>query len=189
MRLTTEIRDRIFKAITKSFPQQDYLIQLGDLVQAKLIELLPEPVALVYRTNRRFLTSQEHVYVEKVRLYQSGSENKNYHFYGLVGSYLTIRTDPRTLTESRKGTLEYTLTKVVIDSGLLDKHLEQDALIKSVSQRLKATLGRSNTTNGLRDNLEPELHKFIPEDPVAVHKLPALSAPVVSDLRSLGLNI
>lgn len=196
MRLTNDIRNRIHTAVMKDLPSIDYVKMTGDLIQATLIELMPEKVKALYEEDPSYFRGCDRVFVDDIRIYRSGDGGLTTTvFFGVPYNRMTFRdlvltNIPEKIHLKRTHAIESKISKTVINSGYCTKYLEQQQLKKNVSSRLKATLQSVTTTKRLKDVLEPELHRFIPEDPAQAQSLlPSTIAPVVADLKLLGAKL
>jgi hypothetical protein len=79
----------------------------------------------------------------------------------------------------------------LFSSGLVHAWVEDNRLYKQTVQRLHDNLAAASTIKRLYDVLEPELHQFIPVQPDKIRTtgLPSTVAPVVDDLRKLGVAL
>lgn len=187
MRLTNGIRDAIlYKAMT-GVPAIDYIAKLVPVIQGVIYKHMPDKVKAVYddEDSRKYLHSTRCVIKDGNKWYWvepllRGLDNAN---------NLEIQINPDAVSIMKKGTLRFDLSKAVIATGYVEKHIEQVELRKDVERRLRNTLRSVTTTKRLREVLEPELHHLIPVESASGANLPALAAPVVSDLRKLGAQL
>ena len=192
-KLTIEMRHAIERDILKSLPSIDYPAMVHAAVQAGIVEhMTPETRAVYMNSETRKLLAVAGLRIttgnKSMRMYTG---NVYYNEVVGVGSReFTIRVDEasyvaRPLTE---GTLLHT---TLIKNGVRDmaeKYFAQDDLFDSVRQRVRANLRAATTIKRLYEIFEPELHHYIPKEG-AKNMLPATVAPVVDDLRKLGLTL
>ena len=187
-RLTNDMRDSILTRIMHGLPNVDYVAQIKTLVQDTIIEFAPKQVQELYadETTRKYLN---HNYAE-VRDGNRRIDGLGYwnSVYGLTKE-LTIQMDERSEAVMKEGTLYHALYWRLKNSGLTEKYKVQEELRKSVRQRLKANLAAATTIKRLYEVLEPELHSYIPVIVEGKSTLPACVAPVVDDLKKLGLVV
>lgn len=199
MRLTKDIRNNIHRMALANVPVTDYLALLIPVVQGVLRDRMPPEVRAVYDNEdiRSYLNTAQvslkdgnsYTYL-KAR--NAAGYLANWETYGathIVHGVVSIRVDAASLAHLKEGTLGYALSDAVIKSGFYHKHVEQQALLASVEQRLSATLNSVGTTQRLYDVLEPELHHLIPKEGDKTANLPATAAPVADDLRKLGAEL
>jgi hypothetical protein len=199
MRLTKDIRNNIHRKAIANVPSIDYHVLLIPLIQGVLCDHMPDHVRRAYDdpAQRAYLkTSNVYVKVGNKDVYiKRLVENRyfqNHEFHGFVTldhHGIAIRHDAAAFAHLKAGTLSHDLSKVVIESGYIIKHLEQQELLESVKRRLRDTLESVNTIKRLYDVLEPELHHLIPKEGDKTANLPATAAPVVEDLRRLGAQL
>ena len=192
-KLTIDMRDAIERSILKSLPSINYPAMVQAAVQAGIVEHMTHEVRAVYMNSEtRKLLAVAGLRIttgnKSMRMYTG---NVYYNDVIGVGSReFTIRVDEasyvaRPLTE---GTLLHT---TLIKNGVRDmaeKYFAQDDLFDSVRQRVRANLRAATTIKRLYEIFEPELHHYIPKEG-AKNMLPATVAPVVDDLRKLGLTL
>lgn len=187
-RLTNDLRDSIHRKIMHGLPNVDYAKQIRTLVQDTIIEFAPKQVQELYanENTRSYLnTGYAEVRDGNRRIDGLGYWNG---VYGLTKD-IAIQMDERSEAVLKEGTLYHALYTRLKTSGLVGKFTEQEALRKSVSQRLKTNLAAATTIKKLYEILEPELHSFIPRETAADKALPACVAPVLDDLKKLGLTV
>lgn len=196
MRLTKYIRNQIHYAVMKDLPSIDYVKMAGDLIQTTLIDLMPAKVKTLYEEDQTYFRGCNRVFVDSLHIYRSDNDGLTTSiFFGVphipTNLYdLNLTNNPEKVHPKRKEAIESKLSEALISSGYITKHFEQQQLKKNVSSRLKASLESVTTTQKLKDVLEPELHRFIPQDPIQVKTLlPSTIAPVVSDLKLLGAKL
>lgn len=198
MKLTKDIRANILYSAMKSVPTIDYVPLMIPVIQGVLYDFMPAEAKAAYDNpeTRIYLHHCEASVKTGNGNYSTtylcdGKDKHGYDIYHFFyGSALTkrleIRTDLVVVNALPKKSLNRSLSEAINKSGLFDKHLAQQDLLKSVTERLRATLASVTTTNRLYDVLEPELHHLIPKDNDKTANLPATVAPVVDDLRKLG---
>lgn len=192
-RLTNDMRHDIERSILKSLPSIDYPAMVQAAVQAGIVEHMTPEVRAVYdNVEMRKLLGTAHLRVstgnKNMRMY-TGNMYHN-EVVGVGSREFTIRVDSgayaaKPLTE---GTRIHT---ILIKNGVQDmaeKYFEQDDLLTNVKERVRANLIAAGTIKKLYEVLEPELHHYIPREG-AKNMLPSTVAPVVDDLRKLGLTL
>lgn len=186
-RLTKDLRESIHRTIMTGLPKVNYMAQIKTLVQDTIIEFAPKQVRELYEDpNTRVYLDTNHIEVRDDNDRGNGLYEK---FYGLPNS-LTVRMDPRLEPILKEGTLTHALYTRLRDQRLFEKYKEQQQLRESVSRRIRGNLSAVTSLNRLYDVLEPELHHFIPKEPEVVKaSLPSCVAPVVDDLKRLGLVV
>lgn len=186
-RLTNELRDSIHRKIMHGLPNIDYEAQIRTLIQDTIIEFAPKQVQELYanEATRSYLnTSYAEVRDGNRRVDGLGYWN---NVYGLTRE-IAVQMDERSEAVLKEGTLYHALYTRLKASDLVGKYTAQEALRKSVGQRLKANLAAATTIKKLYEVLEPELHSFIPREVAGDKMLPAVVAPVVDDLKKLGFG-
>ena len=187
-RLNSSLRDDLHRTIMKNLPVRNFIKEIHTLVQEEVIKHAPKQVQELYEnTAMRGYLEQNYVEVRKgnksVPLYNG---TRTDYVYGLTDR-MTIRMDDAEHTDRLPdGSLYKVLVTRLTNEGLVSGYFEQEDLRDSVSRRLKANLGAATSIKKLYDVLEPELHHYIPKDDVK-STLPACVAPVVDDLKKLGL--
>ena len=184
-RLTKDARDKLCRQIMEGIPNIDYLEKMKLIGEEEIIRFAPETVQRVYvdREARNFLAKHNFAL-------RHGNKTLFWHrCYGLTDE-LTLRMDEGAMDFLKEGTLRHAIAARILKDNLMALHEQQEALRESVSKRLKSNLEAAGTIKKLYDVLEPELHRFIPQEPEAVKKvnLPATVAPVVDDLKKLGFG-
>lgn len=187
-RLNSSLRDDLHRTIMKNLPVRNFIKEIHTLVQEEVMKHAPTQVQELYGNplTRGYL-EQNYVEVRKgnksVPLYNG---NRTDYVYGLTDR-MTIRMDDAEHTDRLPdGSLYKALVTRLTNEGLVSGYFEQEDLRDSVSKRLRANLGAATSIKKLYDVLEPELHHYIPKDDVK-STLPACVAPVVDDLKKLGL--
>lgn len=184
-RLTKEARASLYRQIMTGIPNIDYLAKIKQIGQEEIIRFAPKVVQDVYEDEktRKYLTVG-HFCLRK------GNRSLFWHRCYGVAEELLLRMDENLTSYLKKGTVHHAIASRILKDDLLAKHLEQESLRESVSERLKSNLAAANTIKQLYDTLEPELHRFIPKELEAVKRvnLPATVAPVVDDLKKLGFG-
>lgn len=189
MKLTRDIRDKIFWAIMNTIPNVDYGAKIAPLVRDILVSFMPPEVRAVYDKPemRKYLNACSVVVRNGVSTGRAIWLDSDVGFYNAFpDDRIEIRASQSVLDHLKKGTLNHSLTEAVINSGFYEDHVKQSELRSSVEKRIRHTLESVTTTNRLYDVLEPELHHLIPKEGAKIANLPANVAPVVDDLRKLG---
>jgi hypothetical protein len=191
MRLTKHMRDHIFFKAMGNVPSIDYAELLAPVVQVVLCAHMPDHVRRAYDNaeDRKYLKSTE-VQIREGNGYNGTSLWLRDRVYGVTEqNRIEIRVGQALAGYLKKGTREYDLYHAVLKSGYFQKHIEQQELLNSVKNRLRANLDSVNTVKRLYDVLEPELHHLIPKEADKTANLPSVVAPVVDDLRKLGADL
>lgn len=190
-RLTNALRDTIFGRIMKGLPNRNYETEMHTVIQATVAEFMDPRVRAVYDDEKlrpilngcdvRISVGNRNIY-----LYHSAGGR---YIYGLLRQ-LEIRTAdiawPERIPEG--GMYHHLLFKTNLVE-LANAHFAQEELREQVRKRLRANLSAATTIKKLYDVLEPELHSFIPVIVEGSANLPACVAPVVDDLKKLGLAV
>jgi len=189
-RLTNELRNTLHHKIMKDLPSRDFITEIHTLVQEVVLAHAPKQVQELYadKATREYV-AQNYVEVRKgncgVPLYRSGTTD---YVHGLKDR-MTIRIDDADNSQRlADGSLYKALVTKLHESNLVTGYFEQEELRDNVSRRLKANLAAATTIKSLYTILEPELHHFVPKDEVKA-SVPACVAPVVDDLKKLGLVV
>lgn len=190
-RLTNDLRNDIFRRIMKGLPNRDYQVEIVDVVQNAVVQHMDPKVRAVYDdTNLRRLLEQSDLRISHGSKYlycYAGGERGR--IIGLSNT-LEIRTADYLLPDRVvEGTLYHDILFKTNFVSLVKAHYTQEELRDQVSRRLRANLAAATTIKKLYDVLEPELHGFIPKDVGGTSLLPACVAPVVDDLKKLGLVV
>lgn len=190
-RLTNDLRDDIFSRIMEGLPNRDFVVEICTLVQEVVMAHAPKQVQELYANEAtREYVAQNYVEVRQgnrsVPLYRDGRRE---YVCGLKDR-MTVRMDDAEHSQRLSdGSLYKTLVTKLHESKLVTGYFEQEELRETVRKRLKANLAAANTIKRLYDVLEPELHGFIPRETATGKLLPATVAPVVDDLKKLGLVV
>ena len=187
-RLTNEMRASMVRRIMHGLPNINYDQQIYDLIQKVIVENAPEPIKAAYAV------PECHAFLNEASLeVRAGRSSRDgfYKKFKALSDYTVVRMDERVYENAKDGSLQKAIHVALRDSGLMAKRQEQNALRKSIEERLKATLASVTTIKRLYDVLEPELHKFIPPETPTTKSGTALtvSAPVVDDLKKLGFGV
>ena len=187
-RINNDLRESLHQKIMKDLPSRDFVGEIHTLVQEVVMAHAPKAVQELYADAKtREYVAQNYVEVRKgncgVPLYRNG---RSEYVYGLKDR-MTIRMDDAENSQRLPdGSLYKALVTKLHESNLVTGYFEQEDLRYNVSKRLKANLKAATTIKSLYTILEPELHHFIPKDE-AKAQVPACVAPVVDDLKKLGL--
>lgn len=190
-RLTNDLRDTIFAKIMKGLPNRNYETEMHTVIQATVAEFMDPMVRAVYDDEKlRPLLNSSNVRISAGNrgIYLCNAGQGRY-VYGLL-TQLEVRTTdtawPERIPEG--GMYHHLLFKTNLVE-LASAHFAQEDLRDQVKKRLRANLRAATTIKKLYDVLEPELHGFIPVDVPGSANLPACVAPVVDDLKKLGLVV
>lgn len=190
-RLTNDLRDDIFRKIMKGLPNRDYKVDLHKVVQDAVAQFMDPKVRAVYDDEKlRRLLNDSYVRISSGSkcLYLNGV-GETERIIGLRHE-MDIRVADYDLPDRvKEGTLYHHLLFKTNLVALVRAHYEQEELRERVSKRLRANLAAATTIKKLYDVLEPELHGFIPRETETEKLLPAIVAPVVDDLKKLGLVV
>lgn len=190
-RLTNDLRDDMFRRIMKGLPNRNYETEIHTVVQDAVVQFMDPKVRAVYEDAALRPVLRE----DWVRI-SNGSKNL-YLYNAAQGRYITgltrdmeIRMADHELPDRvKEGTLYHHILFKTNLVALVKAHYEQEELREKVSKRLKANLAAATTIKKLYDILEPELHGYIPRETATEKLLPATVAPVVDDLKKLGLVV
>ena len=190
-RLTNDLRDDMFRRIMKGLPNRNYETEIHTAVQDAVVQFMDPKVRAVYEDAALRPVLRE----DWVRI-SNGSKNL-YLYNAAQGRYITgltrdmeIRMADHELPDRvKEGTLYHHILFKTNLVALVKAHYEQEELREKVSKRLKANLAAATTIKKLYDILEPELHGYIPRETATEKLLPATVAPVVDDLKKLGLVV
>jgi hypothetical protein len=190
-RVTHSLRLQLKREIMANLPTRNYAADIYKVIQDVLVERMPPEVLVVYNNpvTRAYLN---HAYVtvrygnKSVSTYWGGEDHS--YVYGLTDRINIQMMDVGRNDRLAEGSIYKDLVVALEKSGLVGAYFDQQDLRKSVSDRLEANLDASKTFKQLYQNLEPELHHYIPKDE-AKAQLPACVAPVVDDLRKLGAEL
>ena len=190
-RLNNDMRNHIFAKIMKGLPNRNFETELYTLVQTAVVEFMDPKVRAVYEDESlRAMLQTDNVVISvgSKNLYLYNSAHGRY-VIGLTRQ-LAIRTAdyawPERIPEG--GLYHHLLFKTNLVE-LVNAHYVQEELRDQVSKRLRANLNAATTFKKLYEILEPELHSFIPREASKEASLPACAAPVVDDLKKLGLVV
>lgn len=190
-RLTNDLRGDMFRKIMEGLPNRNYDTEIHKVVQAAVVQFMDPKVRAVYEDEKlRSVLNKGDVRIS------NGSRNL-YLYNAAQGRYvvglnrsLEIRVADHDLPDRvKEGSLYHHLLFKTDLVALVKAHYEQEELRERVSKRLKANLAAATTIKRLYDVLEPELHGFIPRETATEKLLPATVAPVVDDLKKLGLVV
>ena len=190
-RLTNAMRDDMFRRIMKGLPNRNYETEIHTVVQDAVVQFMDPKLRAVYEDAalRPLLNDAD------MRI-SNGSRNL-YLYNAAQGRYivglkqtLEIRMADYELPDRvKEGTLYHHILFKTDLVALVKAHYEQEELREKVSKRLKANLAAATTIKRLYEVLEPELHGYIPREVEVSKLLPATVAPVVDDLKKLGLVV
>jgi len=192
-RLTNDLRTSLLYKIMKGLPNRDYIGEIHSLVQDTIAEFMPKEVKVLYDKPdmRGYLTAvglDVRSGNRSVSMYmrKSSDEQRRDEVVGLK-SRLTVRMDDAENAQRlSEGSLYRALVTRLHEKGLVEAYFQQEELRRDVERRLKANLAAATTIKRLYEVLEPELHHYIPKE-TGKDTLPACVAPVVDDLKKLGL--
>jgi hypothetical protein len=190
-RVTHSLRLQLKREIMANLPTKNYAADIYKVIQDVSVEHMPPEVLVVYNNpvTRVYLN---HAYVtvrygnKSVNTYWDGEDHS--YVYGLTDRINIQMMDVGRNDRLAEGSIYKGLVVALEKSGLVGAYFDQQDLRKSVSDRLEANLDASKTFKQLYQNLEPELHHYIPKDE-AKAQLPACVAPIVDDLRKLGAEL
>lgn len=190
-RLTNDLRNDMFRRIMKGLPNRNYETEIHTVVQDTVVQFMDPRVRAVYEDE----TLRPLLHEVDVRI-STGSKNL-YLYNAAQGRYITglsrsmeIRMADHELPgRIKEGSIYHHLLFKTNLVALVKAHYEQEDLREKVSKRLKANLAAATTIKKLYEVLEPELHNFIPREADLDKLLPACVAPVVDDLKKLGLVV
>lgn len=189
-RMSNDLRASLHHKIMKDLPSRDFVTEIHTVVQEEVMKHAPKLVQELYAdgATRKYLNLNL-VEVRKgnncVPLYRISDGG---YVYGLKNR-MTIRMDDAENSDRLPdGSLYKAVVTRLANDGLVTGYFEQEELRDNVSRRLRANLKAATTIKSLYTILEPELHHFIPKDDVRA-SVPACVAPVVDDLKKLGLVV
>lgn len=190
-RLTNDMRNHIYNKIMKGLPNRNFETELHVVIQAAVVEFMDPKVRAVYEDEKlRPLLRDDYVRISEGSkcLYLYNSAHGRY-ITGLT-KQLDIRIADHAWPERipEGGLYHHLLFKTNLVE-LVNAHYVQEDLRSQVSKRLRANLDAATTFKKLYEILEPELHGFIPREESKEASLPACVAPVVDDLKKLGLVV
>lgn len=184
MNLNKTDKATIVRKIMADIPKIDYSVQAQALLQAKAVERMPAEVRAIYDNPElrrwlatRYVTRQHHISGFYV-FWQS----KNGHSDWLRASRGELNSDP----EDRE-----ILTEIQKPLAELARAAEQQwKARRSMEEKLQTMLDGIRTLKQAKTLLEPELHKYLPEEPAKDNKpaqaSTALVPYVVANLREMG---
>ena len=192
-RLTNDLRTSLLYKIMKGLPNRDYIGEIHSLVQDTIAEFMPKEVKVLYDKPdmRGYLTAvgldvRSGNRPVPMFMRKSSDEQRRDEVVGLK-SRLTVRMDDAENAQRlSEGSLYRALVTRLYEKGLVEAYFQQEELRRDVERRLKANLAAATTIKRLYEVLEPELHHYIPKE-TGKDTLPACVAPVVDDLKKLGL--
>jgi len=190
-RLTNDMRNDMHRKIMKGLPNRNFETEIKTLIQGVVVEFMDPRVKAVYDDEKL----RPMLHDGDVRI-STGSKNL-YLYNALDGRYIVgltrtmeIRLADFDLPERvHEGTMYHHLLFKTNLVELVLAHYAQEELRENVSKRLRANLAAATTIKRLFEVLEPELHAYIPVIAEGKSNLPACVAPVVDDLKKLGLVV
>ena len=186
MNLNKTHKAEIVKKIMADIPVIDYTAQAHDLLQAKAIEKMPAEVRAVYEKPElrrwlatRFATQANHIGNSYIVWQREGEHRHGQSLYAYRVHYNSTDEDQELVSEVQ-GPL----------AALTCAAEAQWKARNSMYQKLEAMLRGIRTLKQAKMLLEPELHKYLPEEPPKEPKSAqastALVPYVVSGLREMG---
>jgi hypothetical protein len=186
MNLNKTHKARIVRDIMADIPQIDHTAQAHALLQAKAIEKMPAEVRAVYDKPElqrwlavRFATHANHLKSSYIVWQREGREAVGGSLYAYRIHYNNTAEDRELVTEVQ-GPL----------ADLSRAAEEQWKARRSMEDKLKTVLAGIRTLKQAKTLLEPELHKYLPEEPPKDMKpaqaSTALVPYVVAGLREMG---
>lgn len=189
-RLTTALRDDMFRRIMKGLPNRNYQAELHTLVQEAVVQFMDPKLRAVYEDAAlRPLLREDYARVHHGSKYLYIRNEEGRYITGLNREMDIRMADHELPDRVKEGTLYHHILFKTDLVALVKAHYEQEELREKVSKRLKANLAAATTIKKLYDILEPELHSYIPREVEGSKMLPATVAPVVDDLKKLGLVV
>jgi hypothetical protein len=186
MNLNKTHKARIVRDIMADIPAVDYAAQAHALLQAKAIEKMPAEVRAVYDNPDlrpwlavRFASTPNHISGSYIVWQRECLE-------GIGGTLYAYRVMHNNGTKDRAF-----LIKVQEPLAALSKAAEEQwKARRSMEDKLKTVLAGIRTLKQAKTLLEPELHKYLPEEPPKDMKpaqaSTALVPYVVAGLREMG---
>jgi hypothetical protein len=158
MNLTKSDREAFVRAVMDDVPMVDYDEQVGKLLTAAALEMLPEPVRGVYKTHREWIATK-FIYPPP----------------GLRGHALAVK--------SQRSVEEHAVWKEV---GELSRQacIQNDAR-RTLQQKLKATIEACRTLKQAQRML-PEFEKYLPKERGVTGTTNLPVANLVAELTELG---
>jgi hypothetical protein len=186
MNLNKTHRAKIVRDIMADIPAVDYAAQAHALLQAKAIEKMPAEVRAVYDNPdlrpwlaMRYATHANHLGCSYIIWQRESLEHSG-------GTLYAYRVSHNSGTEDR----ELVTCAAVQMSALAKAAEEQWKPRRSMEEKLEAMLRGIRTLKQAKTLLEPELHKYLPEEPPKDMKpaqaSTALVPYVVAGLREMG---
>jgi hypothetical protein len=186
MNLNKTHKAKIVRDIMADIPAVDYAAQAHALLQAKALEKMPPEVRAVYDKPElrrwlavRFATHASHIGGRNIIWQRDGVE-------GIGGTLYAYRIHYNDSTEDRE-----LVTEVQEPLAALAKAAEEQwKARRSMEDKLKTVLAGIRTLKQAKTLMEPELHKYLPEEPPKDMKpaqaSTALVPYVVAGLREMG---
>lgn len=193
MQLNKTHKRKIVRAIMQDIPQVSYKALIRDYVQAEAVALMPPEVKAVYDNEelRRYLCCVD---LQAHGIYSGHCGSIFWHRNGSEASRYspTLYLTRRHYNSPSDALTEKLLKKVgpkVAEYCRLSE--EQGKARKSMEERLESMLEGIRTLKQAKTLLEPELHKYLPEEPPkaeqkAAQASTALVPYVVAHLKEMG---
>ena len=186
MNLNKTHKAEIVRDIMADIPVVDYSAQAQALLQAKAIDKMPAEVRVVYDNpelrrwlSTRFATHASYIGCSYIVWQRESLERSGGTLYAYRVSHNSGTEDQELVTEVR-GPL----------ADLSRAAEEQWKARRSMEDKLKTVLAGIRTLKQAKTLLEPELHKYLPEEPPKDMKpaqaSTALVPYVVAGLREMG---
>jgi len=186
MNLNKTHKAEIVKKIMADIPVIDYTAQAHDLLQAKAIEKMPAEVRAIYDKPElrcwlatRFATQANHIGNRYIVWRREGVE-------GIGGTLYVYRVSHNNTDEDQE-----LVSEAQGPLAALARAAEAQWKARwSMEDKLKTVLAGIRTLKQAKTLLEPELHKYLPEEPPKDMKpaqaSTALVPYVVAGLREMG---
>jgi hypothetical protein len=186
MNLNKTHKANIVRDIMADIPQVDHSAQAHALLQAKAVEKMPPEVRAVYDKpelrrwlSMRFATHANHIGGANIIWQRERNESNGMSIYAYRIHYNGAAEDRELVTEVQGPLAE-----------LARAAEEQWKARRSMEDKLKTVLAGIRTLKQAKTLLEPELHKYLPEEPPKEPKSAqastALVPYVVAGLREMG---
>lgn len=189
MQLNKAHKAEIINKIMADIPQTNYGEIINGIVQAKAYELMPDGVKAVYdnEDTRKFLAKRHCIAYGD---YAGGIGNV---YWAARSTHDTLYLNRPHYNESDDVTTKELLAEVRVPvNEAVRRAEEQGKARRSMQDKLKTMLAGIRTLKQAKTLLEPELHKYLPEEPSkdaaqkAAQASTALVPYVVANLREMG---
>lgn len=188
-RLTHQMRDQIVAKAIANLPAQNHRAEARKIIEKVVYDSAPPQIQAMMdddRLRRALARTQICVMIGNRYVFDYRDADG---FLGICDDRAGGRNSVKVYMDqeaANRGVFSDIYAALHAD-GVVQRCIEQRALLENVKRRLKSAVYSVNTLKRLHDVLEPELHHLIPK--TETNLLPAASFRVAEDLKKLGADL